>query len=255
MSRESALVSADWVEEHKNDADVVLIEVDEDVSAYDAGHIAGAIKIDWQDDLQDQVRRDFVNREQFSALLSERGVKNDDTVVLYGGNNNWFAAYAYWYFKLYGHGDVRLLDGGRKSWELDSRELTDEVVKRDRDRVRREGAEPRHPRLPGRGQRGHRREEPGGRPKPRRVRRAAARPGPPAAGAGAARRAHPDRGEHPVEQGGQRRRHVPRRRRAEASCTPTPASTSARTPSRTAGSASARRTPGSCCTRSSARRT
>ncbi|WP_143320754.1 sulfurtransferase, partial [Cellulomonas iranensis] len=129
--RESALVSADWVEEHKSDANIVLIEVDEDVSAYDAGHISGSIKLDWKDDLQDQVRRDFVNQEQFSALLSERGVKNDDTVVLYGGNNNWFAAYAYWYFKLYGHGDVRLLDGGRKRWELDSRELTDDAVKRE----------------------------------------------------------------------------------------------------------------------------
>ncbi len=132
MSRESALVSADWVEEHKSDENVVLIEVDEDVSAYDAGHIAGAIKLDWRDDLQDQVRRDFVNQEQFSALLSERGVKNDDTVVLYGGNNNWFAAYAYWYFKLYGHQDVWLLDGGRKKWELDSRELTDEVPTREK---------------------------------------------------------------------------------------------------------------------------
>src|SRR3954462_4046955 len=131
MSRESALVSADWVEEHKFDAGVVLIEVDEDFSAYDAGHIAGAIKLDWKDDLQDPVRRDFVNKQQFEALLSDRGVKSDDTVVLYGGNNNWFAAYAYWYFKLYGHSDVRLLDGGRKRWELDSRELTDEVVKRD----------------------------------------------------------------------------------------------------------------------------
>src|SRR3954454_299182 len=130
MSRESALVSADWVEEHKNDADVVLIEVDEDVSAYDAGHIAGAIKLDWKDDLQDPVRRDFVNKEQFEALLSERGISNDDTVVLYGGNNNWFAAYAYWYFKLYGHSDARLLDGGRKKWELDARELSSESVTR-----------------------------------------------------------------------------------------------------------------------------
>src|SRR4051794_28323109 len=130
MSRESALVSADWVEEHKNDADVVLIEVDEDVSAYDAGHIAGAIKLDWKDDLQDPVRRDFVNKQQFEALLSDRGVKNDDTVVLYGGNNNWFAAYAYWYFKLYGHGDVRLLDGGRKKWELDNRPLVADPVSR-----------------------------------------------------------------------------------------------------------------------------
>src|SRR5437879_7866150 len=130
MSRESALVSADWVEEHKSDPGVVLIEVDEDVSAYDAGHIAGAIKLDWKQDLQDPVRRDFVNKEQFEALMSDRGVSNNDTVVLYGGNNNWFAAYAYWYFKLYGHGDVRLLDGGRKKWELDARTLVKDPVSR-----------------------------------------------------------------------------------------------------------------------------
>ena len=129
MSRAAALVSADWVEQNKDG--IVLIEVDEDVSAYDAGHIAGAIKLDWKQDLQDPVRRDFVNKQQFEALLSDRGVGTDDTVVLYGGNNNWFAAYAYWYFKLYGHQDVKLLDGGRKKWELDSRELTDEVVKRE----------------------------------------------------------------------------------------------------------------------------
>jgi thiosulfate/3-mercaptopyruvate sulfurtransferase len=129
MSRAAALVSADWVEQNKDG--IVLIEVDEDVSAYDAGHIAGAIKLDWKQDLQDPVRRDFVNKQQFEALLSDRGVGTDDTIVLYGGNNNWFAAYAYWYFKLYGHRDVKLLDGGRKKWELDSRELTDEVVKRE----------------------------------------------------------------------------------------------------------------------------
>ncbi len=130
MSRDTALVTADWVEQHLNDDNVVLVEVDEDTSAYDKGHIQGAIKLDWTTDLQDQVRRDFVNRQQFEALLSERGVSNDDTVVLYGGNNNWFAAYAYWYFKLYGHDDVKLLDGGRKKWELDSRELTDEKTER-----------------------------------------------------------------------------------------------------------------------------
>src|ERR671918_1908000 len=127
MSRETALVSAEWVEEHLNDPKVVLIEVDEDTTAYDKGHIKGAIKLDWTTDLQDQVRRDFVNKDQFSALLSERGVSNDDTVVLYGGNNNWFAAYAYWYFKLYGHQDVKLLDGGRKKWELDNRPLNKDV--------------------------------------------------------------------------------------------------------------------------------
>jgi len=123
MSRDAVLVDADWVESHLDDDGVVLVEVDEDTSAYDKGHIRGAVKLDWKKDLQDPVRRDFVNRQQFEALLSERGISSDDTVVLYGGNNNWFAAYAYWYFKLYGHEHALLLDGGRKKWELDSREL------------------------------------------------------------------------------------------------------------------------------------
>ena len=130
MSRENSLVTAQWVEDNLDTDGVVIVEVDEDTTAYDKGHIRGAIKLDWTTDLQDQVRRDFVNKAQFEALLSERGVSNEDTVVLYGGNNNWFAAYAYWYFKLYGHQDVKLLDGGRKKWELDSRELTDELPTR-----------------------------------------------------------------------------------------------------------------------------
>jgi thiosulfate/3-mercaptopyruvate sulfurtransferase len=130
MSRSDVLVDADWVEAHRDDPGVVLVEVDEDTSAYDKGHIRGAVKIDWKKDLQDPVRRDFVDREGFEALLSERGISNDDTVILYGGNNNWFAAYAYWYFKLYGHQNVKLLDGGRKKWELDSRELVTEVPQR-----------------------------------------------------------------------------------------------------------------------------
>jgi thiosulfate/3-mercaptopyruvate sulfurtransferase len=131
MSREDALVTTQWVEDNIDTAGVVLIEVDEDTTAYDKGHIKGAIKLDWTTDLQDQVRRDFVNKQQFEELLSSKGVSNDDTVVLYGGNNNWFAAYAYWYFTLYGHADVKLMDGGRKKWELDSRELTDEVPSRE----------------------------------------------------------------------------------------------------------------------------
>jgi thiosulfate/3-mercaptopyruvate sulfurtransferase len=90
----------------------------------------GAVKLDWQKDLQDPVRRDVIGRAGFEALLSQRGIANDDTVILYGGNNNWFAAYAYWYFKIYGHRDVRLLDGGRKKWELDSRELVTEIPAR-----------------------------------------------------------------------------------------------------------------------------
>ncbi|MFF0546172.1 sulfurtransferase [Nocardia thailandica] len=130
MARSDVLVSVDWAEENLNAPGVVFVEVDEDTSAYEGGHIEGAVRLDWKTDLQDQVRRDFVNQEQFSALLSERGIANDDTVVLYGGNNNWFAAYAYWYFKLYGHNDVKLLDGGRKKWELDGRPLSRDAVSR-----------------------------------------------------------------------------------------------------------------------------
>ncbi|MBF6124918.1 sulfurtransferase [Nocardia brasiliensis] len=130
MARSDVLVSVDWAEENLNAPGVVFVEVDEDTSAYDGGHIEGAVRLDWKKDLQDQVRRDFVNQEQFSDLLSARGISNDDEVVLYGGNNNWFAAYAYWYFKLYGHNNVKLLDGGRKKWELDGRPLSTAGVNR-----------------------------------------------------------------------------------------------------------------------------
>jgi len=130
MSRSDVLVSADWAEQNLNTPGIVFVEVDEDVSAYDKGHIAGAVKLDWKKDLQDGTRRDFVNKAQFEKLLSERGISNDDTVVLYGGNNNWFAAYAYWYFKVYGHQNVKLLDGGRKKWELDSRPLVEDKTAR-----------------------------------------------------------------------------------------------------------------------------
>ncbi|GAA4099700.1 MULTISPECIES: sulfurtransferase [Actinomadura] len=130
MSRSDVLVDADWVEAHLDDPGLVLVEVDEDVSAYDKGHIRGAVKIDWKTELQDPVRRDFVDKTGFEQLLSAKGIANDDLVILYGGNNNWFAAYAYWYFKLYGHQKVRLLDGGRKKWELDSRELVTDVPSR-----------------------------------------------------------------------------------------------------------------------------
>src|ERR1700739_4140249 len=130
MRRSDVLVDADWVEAHLGDPSVVIVEVDKDTSAYDTGHIPGAIKIDWKKDRQDPVRRYFVDKTGFEALLSERGISNDDTVVLYGGNNNWFAAYAYWYFRLYGHQNGVLLDGGRKKWELDSRELSTDVPSR-----------------------------------------------------------------------------------------------------------------------------
>jgi thiosulfate/3-mercaptopyruvate sulfurtransferase len=130
MSRADVLVSADWAEQNLNTPGVVFVEVDEDTAAYDGGHLAGAVKLDWKTELQDQVRRDFIDKEQFEALLSSKGIGNDDTIVLYGGNNNWFAAYAYWYFKLYGHQDVKLLDGGRKKWELDGRPLSKDEVHR-----------------------------------------------------------------------------------------------------------------------------
>jgi len=130
MARADVLVSADWAEQNLNTPGVVFVEVDEDTAAYDGGHLAGAVKLDWKTDLQDPVRRDFVNKEQFEKLLSAKGISHDDTVILYGGNNNWFAAYAYWYFKLYGHQEVKLIDGGRKKWELDGRELSKDTVSR-----------------------------------------------------------------------------------------------------------------------------
>jgi thiosulfate/3-mercaptopyruvate sulfurtransferase len=130
MSRDTALVTADWVEEHLDDPNVVLIEVDEDTSAYEGGHIRGAIRLDWNKDMKDGVRHDLISKERLEELLSSKGVSSDQTIVLYGGNNNWFAAYAYWFLKYRGHDDVRLLDGGRKKWELDARELVKDVPER-----------------------------------------------------------------------------------------------------------------------------
>ena len=131
MSRADVLVSADWAEENlDHPGRRASSRSTRTPPPTTAATSAGAVKLDWKTDLQDQVRRDFVNKEQFEALLSAKGIGNDDTVVLYGGNNNWFAAYAYWYFKLYGHENVKLLDGGRKKWELDGRELSKDAVTR-----------------------------------------------------------------------------------------------------------------------------
>ena len=130
MARSDVLVSTDWAESNLDAPNTVFVEVDEDTSAYDGGHIQGAVRLDWKTELQDQVKRDFVDAQQFSKLLSDKGISNDDTVILYGGNNNWFAAYAYWYFKLYGHDNVKLLDGGRKKWELDGRTLVKDAPDR-----------------------------------------------------------------------------------------------------------------------------
>lgn len=121
-----ALVATDWVADHADDPAVVVIDVDEDIEAYARNHIPGSVGLDWKADLQDPVRRTFLGPEGFAALMDATGVTRDTHVVLYGGNNNWFAAYAYWYFKVYGHESVSLMDGGRKKWELEGRKLTDE---------------------------------------------------------------------------------------------------------------------------------
>jgi thiosulfate/3-mercaptopyruvate sulfurtransferase len=124
------LVTSDWLGDHLNDESVVIAEVDEDPSLYDEGHIPGAIKLHWQDDLQDPIERDLIERPAFERLMGELGISNDSTLVLYGDKNNWFAAYAYWYLKIYGHGDVRILDGGRTKWLDESREVTKDVPQR-----------------------------------------------------------------------------------------------------------------------------
>jgi thiosulfate/3-mercaptopyruvate sulfurtransferase len=110
------LVSTDWVKAHGRDPGVKMVEVDVDTKAYDAGHIAGAVGFNWQTQLQDPLNRDIVSKAGFEALLGAAGIQPSDTVVLYGDNNNWFAAYAFWLFKIYGHEDVRLMDGGRVKW-------------------------------------------------------------------------------------------------------------------------------------------
>ena len=123
-ARPESLVSTDWVAEHGNDANVRLVEVDVDTSAYEQGHIAGAVGWNWQSQLQQPVRRDLASKEEIEQLLGSSGIGNDTTVILYGDNNNWFAAWAFWQLKYYGHADVRLMNGGRAKWEAEGRPLT-----------------------------------------------------------------------------------------------------------------------------------
>jgi thiosulfate/3-mercaptopyruvate sulfurtransferase len=123
----AVLVTTDWVAEHLEDAGVVVAEVDENTDLYEEGHIAGAVKLHWRDDLQDPIERDLIEKPEFEALLGRLGIGNDTTLVLYGDKNNWFAAYAYWYLKIYGHQDVRIVDGGRQKWIDEGRELTTDV--------------------------------------------------------------------------------------------------------------------------------
>src|SRR5438034_1688762 len=120
----AVLVTTDWLAEHLNDSNLVVAEVDENPDLYDEGHIPGAVKLHWREDLQDPVERDLVEKEEFERLMARRGIGNETTLIVYGDKNNWFAAYAYWYLKIYGHDDVRILDGGRQKWLDEGRELT-----------------------------------------------------------------------------------------------------------------------------------
>ncbi len=121
------LVSTDWVDAHRDDPDVVIVESDEDVLLYDTGHVPGAVKIDWHMDLNDDVTRDYLDGEAFADLMSRKGISRDTTVVFYGDNFNWWAAYALWVFSLFGHPDVRLMDGGRAKWLEEGRDVTTDV--------------------------------------------------------------------------------------------------------------------------------
>jgi thiosulfate/3-mercaptopyruvate sulfurtransferase len=121
------LVTTEWLAEHLNDGSVAIAEVDENPDLYDEGHIPGAVKLHWQNDLQDPVERDLVDKPTFERLMGERGISNETTLVLYGDKNNWFAAYAYWYLKIYGHEDVRILDGGRQKWADEGQEFSTEA--------------------------------------------------------------------------------------------------------------------------------
>ncbi len=122
-----SLVSTEWVAAHGSEASVRLVEVDVDTSAYEQGHIAGAVGWNWQSQLQQPVRRDLASREEIEQLLGGSGIGNDTTVILYGDNNNWFAAWAFWQLKYYGHKDVRIMNGGRAKWEAEGRPLTTEA--------------------------------------------------------------------------------------------------------------------------------
>jgi len=126
-ARPEAMVTTDWVAQHRNDPKIKLVEVDVDTTSYEKGHIPGAFGWNWQTELQDRVQRNVVDPRTFAELCRRSGINRDDTVILYGDNNNWFAAWALWQFKYYGHADVRLMNGGRKKWELEKREMTTEV--------------------------------------------------------------------------------------------------------------------------------
>jgi thiosulfate/3-mercaptopyruvate sulfurtransferase len=125
------LVSTDWLDEHRHDPGLVVVESDEDVLLYETGHIPGAVKVDWHTELNDQLIRDYRDPESFAQLMSDKGISRGDTLVFYGDNFNWWAAYALWVFSLFGHEEVRLLDGGRQKWVSEGRAMTTDVDARE----------------------------------------------------------------------------------------------------------------------------
>jgi thiosulfate/3-mercaptopyruvate sulfurtransferase len=128
LTKSKVVVTTEWAAGHLENTGVRFVEVDVNTRSYDSGHIPGAIGWNWKTELQDQLRRTIASKEDFETLLSKSGISNDTTIILYGDNNNWFAAWAYWLLKYYGHDDVRILDGGRKKWETENRELTTETT-------------------------------------------------------------------------------------------------------------------------------
>ena len=210
------LVDADWARAHLDDPSVRFVEVDVDTTAYEQSHLPGAVGWNWTSQLADGVRRDIASREDFGELLGASGIGPDTTIVLYGDNNNWFAAWAYWQLKLFGHTDVRILNGGRKFWLDNGLPLSDRRpglsrhrLPAARARLRPAGLPRRHPAPPGRPRAGPRR-----RPQPGRVRRRDHRPAGHERDRPAAR-PHPGRGQHPVGPDGPRGRHVQGPRRAQ----------------------------------------
>ena len=251
------LVETSWVEEHLDDDSIRIVEVDENPALYAESHIPGAIGFDWKLDLQDQLRRDFLGPEAFGELFGSRGISDDHTVVLYGDRNNWFAAYTYWYLKYYGHDKVLLVNGPREKWIAEGRPTSTDVPsyaagefnakpgdaairatpRRSCRRARQEDEARRRPLAGGVLGRGDlaRRLRAGGRP---------------------ARRPHPGRGVGAMGLGGQGGRYVQvSKAELEELYTGKGVLTAASRSSPTAGSASARRTRGSCCTSCSAKTT
>ena len=243
------LVDTQWVEDHLDDDSIRIAEVDENPALYAESHIPGAIGFDWQKDLQDQVKRDFLGPEDFGKLFGSRGISNDHTIVLYGDRNNWFAAYTYWYLKYYGHDDVKLMNGPREKWINEGRPCTQGQAVVRGDDVQGAGARRRHPRTARRDAgRARHRHEAGRRALPAGVLRRADRDGGLRAGGRAALRPHPRRGQRAVGPGGERGRHLQVRAGVARPVRRQGSAERQRRRRRTAASASAPRTRGSCCT-------